>query len=251
MNPLKRLWLLSKQAFLTASGRYRHSGERVSPEFPDAQFEQHVRLYECAGQLAKGKTVLDVGCGTGYGTHTLSLRGAKAVYGVDREPDAIAYSKRKYAGESVQFRQMDALDITYPNDSFDVVVCIEVLQQLADPHKSLAQIRRVLKRGGVLFLTAPNKEILSPASGRTSCKYHVHEFTFEELEEALKKQFRSVVIVESPTENGSYVGRKMKEERRRKGKIGLEPGTKPLQVGKLKIDLTSLDDIPSFIVFAW
>ncbi|HET6271947.1 MAG TPA: class I SAM-dependent methyltransferase [Bacteroidota bacterium] len=234
-----------------ASGRYRHSGERVSPEFPDAQFDQHVRLYECAGQLVNGKTVLDLGCGTGYGTHALSVRGAKAVYGVDSETDAVAYSKRKYAGESVQFREMDALDITYPNDSFDVVVCIEVLQQLTDPDKSLAQIRRVLKRGGVLFLTAPNKEILSPASEGTSCKYHVHEFTFEELEEALKKQFRSVLIIESPTESESYVGRKMKEERRRKGKIGLEPGTKPLQVGKLKVDLSGLADIRSFVVFAW
>ncbi|MBM2840616.1 MAG: Methyltransferase type 11 [Bacteroidetes bacterium] len=251
MNPLKKLWWLCKQGLLMASGRYRHSRERVSPEFPDAQFVQHVKLYDCAGQIVRGKTVLDVGCGTGFGTHALFTKGAKSVFGIDTSANALKYASRKYSSDSVQFRQMDALDITYPNDSFDVVVCIEVLQQLKEPKKSLAQIRRVLKRGGVLFLTAPNKELRPHSRKQTSSKYHVNDLTFDELEEALKKHFRTVQIIESHSQAESYVGRKMQEERRRKGRMGIEAGSKPLQVGNVKVDLTSLVDTRSFAVFAW
>jgi ubiquinone/menaquinone biosynthesis C-methylase UbiE len=251
MSHMQTLWWKCKRVFLFVTGQYRHSAARVSPEFPDAHYARNLTLYECAGQVVRGKTVLDVGCGTGFGAHVLFTKGAASVFGIDTSANALAYARRKYAGDAVQFRQMDALDITYPNDSFDVVVCVEVLQQLQEPRKCIAQIRRVLKKGGVLFLTIPNKELLPPARRQPSSRFHVSDLTFDELEECTKKHFRSVQIIESQAGAESYVGRKLQEERRRKGRVGLEAGPRPLQVGKVKVDLTSLADARSFVVVAW
>ena len=250
MNILKKIWWKCKQVLFLVGGKYRHTGERVCPEFPDENFDNHRKVYQFTGQFVKGKTVLDVGCGTGYGSHYFATQGAKAVFGIDYAEDAIKYAKEKHSG--IEFRTMDAQDITYPGASFDVVISSENLEHLHNPAACIAQIRRVLKNGGVLVLGTPNKEIASPGSEKSSNPFHIKEFSYEELEALLKSHFRSVYIFENTLESSSPVGRKMKEERRRKGKIGIEPGAaKSIQLRKLTVDLTHLHNTHSFTVLAW
>jgi 2-polyprenyl-3-methyl-5-hydroxy-6-metoxy-1,4-benzoquinol methylase len=251
MNILKKLWWKCRQTLSLVRGAYRHTGERVCPDFPDENFENHLKVYQFAEQFVKGKIVLDVGCGTGYGADYLAQHGAKSVFAIDYSPDAINYAKGKYGG-IVEFRQMDAQEITYPSDSFDVVISSENLEHLPNPSANIAQIRRVLKKGGILILGTPNKEIASPGSEKSSNPFHMKEFYYEDLETLVKKYFRSVHIFENTLESPSDVGRMMKEERRRKGKIGLEPrAIKTIQLGKLRVNLTHLHNTHSFTVLAW
>lgn len=232
---------------------YHHTNERVCPDLPDYIFQNHLKVYQFAEQFVKGKVVLDVGCGTGYGAHYFTTHGgATLVSAFDNSVEAITYAKRKYSNPYIDFVQMDAQNITYPNNSFDIVFSSENLEHLQDPEKNIAHIRRVLKSGGILILGTPNKEISSPELEKSSNLYHIKEFCFEELEELLNKYFRFVYIFENNLPSSIEAGRKLKEDRRRRGKIGIEPGTKSsISLGKLTVDLKNLNNSHSFMAIAW
>jgi methionine biosynthesis protein MetW len=109
------------------------------------------RLY--ATHIMKGQRVLDVGCGDGL-TSGIWLRDRGCDYiGVDVSENAVRDSSN--AGFHAQ-KIEDAAKLPFPDDSFDVVVCIEVLEHLFSPHKAVEEIVRVLRPGGVLMLTVPN-----------------------------------------------------------------------------------------------
>jgi 2-polyprenyl-3-methyl-5-hydroxy-6-metoxy-1,4-benzoquinol methylase len=91
-----------------------------------------------------GRTALDVGCREGVQTRWLAERGY-AVTSIDKEP--------RFAGGIA----VDLNDgVPFASASFDLVWCSEVLEHLADPRAALAELRRVLRPGGVLLLTTPN-----------------------------------------------------------------------------------------------
>ena len=250
MNVLKKIWWKCKKVLYDVTGKYHHTSERVSPDFPDENFLNHLKVYQFAEQFVKGKTVLDVGCGTGYGSYYLRTHGAQSVFGIDYSEEAVAYAVGHYP--EVTFQQMDAQRISYPNKSFDVVISSENLEHLPDPAENIAEIHRVMKERGLLVLGTPNKEIASPDSEKSSNHFHIREFSFDELDSLIRKHFRSVHIFENMLESPSPMGRKMKEERRRKGRIGVERGArKSIRLGDRTVDLTHLHNTHSFVVIAW
>ncbi len=252
MSMFLKSWWQLKKALMRLSGSYAHTGERVSPEIPDDNFRAHLLVYQFMAQFVKGKTVLDIGCGTGYGAHYLLQQGAESVWGVDVSKDAITYAKKHYTDARISFREMNAEMLNLPNDSFDVVTSSENLEHLKNPSKCIAEIKRVLKRKGLLLLGTPNKELSSPGSDKSGNPFHVKEFTFEELDAVLRKHFRSVFIFENTLESPHREGKRMKEDRRKRRRIGLEPGDrKSARVGHLQVDLTNLKNTHSFMVIAW
>ncbi len=252
MSMLRKGWWGIKKSLMRLSGSYAHTGERVSPEIPDENFQAHLQVYQFMAQFVKGKTVLDVGCGTGYGANYLLEQGAGSVWGVDHAGDAIAYAKKHYTDPRISFREMNAEVLSLPNDSFDVVTSSENLEHLKNPSKCIAEIKRVLKRKGLLVLGTPNKELSSPGAEKSGNPFHEKEFTFEELDSLLRKHFRSVFIFENTLQSPHREGRKMKEERGKRGKTGMEPGDrKNIRVGHIQVDLTHLKNTHSFMVIAW
>ena len=104
--------------------------------------------------LRSGMSVLDVGCGPGTITVDLAKRVAPGhVIGVDRErtviDEATASSQLDDSG-SVEFRTADAYSLPFDDESFDVVHVHQVLQHLTDPVAALVEMRRVLRKGGIL-----------------------------------------------------------------------------------------------------
>ena len=252
MEFIKKLWWKTKQWVFASTGSYRHSGERVCPDFPDQNFHDHLEVYRFVSQFVHQKSVLDIGCGTGYGDHYLMTQGAHSVSGIDKSVDAIGYAKKKYPEENLHFRVMDAQELSHPDNSFDVVVSSENLEHLEDPEKNLSEIRRVLKEGGLLLLGTPNKEIASPGVTSSPNPFHVREFTYEELRTLVRARFRSVYIFENTAVSPSPVGQSMKEERLQRGEVGIEPGNgRSVQLETLTIDLTHLKNTHSFMVVAW
>jgi 2-polyprenyl-6-hydroxyphenyl methylase/3-demethylubiquinone-9 3-methyltransferase len=110
----------------------------------------------------KGISVLDLGCGGGFMTEALSRRGARVI-GVDPCGPLIE-AARHHAGAS-------GLDITYlegrgeaiplADASVDRAVCMDVLEHVPDPGRVLAEIRRVLRKGGLFFFSTVNRTRLS------------------------------------------------------------------------------------------
>lgn len=104
--------------------------------------------------LEPGMDVLDVGCGPGTITVDLATRVRDGrVLGVDRSPDVLTKAAELAVArgvENVEFEQADVYDLPYADGSFDVVHAHQVLQHLREPIAALREMKRVLRRGGLL-----------------------------------------------------------------------------------------------------
>jgi SAM-dependent methyltransferase len=94
-----------------------------------------------------GRTVLDVGTGTGRAAIALATRGAR-VTGVDASAEMLVVARRraKEAGVEIAFGPGDAHDLDCPDRSFDAVICLRVLMHTPDWRQSLAELCRVASR---------------------------------------------------------------------------------------------------------
>jgi len=111
------------------------------------------RLKECVAPF-KG-SLLDLGCGGGTNTEKLAKIYKRArVYGCDISQTAIAYAK-KYGGGKVKYAVIKGKIFPYKSNTFDVVVCLDVLEHVPNVEAFLTQIRRVLKKNGKLYLVIP------------------------------------------------------------------------------------------------
>ena len=111
-------------------------------------------LSEILPHLPQGRTldILDVGAGTGFFAVLLARQGHR-VQGVDLTPAMLdeARALAREQGLSIVFRQMDAQDLDYPDECFDLVISRNLTWTLPDPERAYAQWHRVLRKGGVLL----------------------------------------------------------------------------------------------------
>ena len=103
-------------------------------------------------RIPTGARVLDVGCGTGALTEAVLASGAKHITGVDPSPAFVAYATSRLSGQTtnVEFQVGDAVDLHFPDESFDAVVTGLVLNFIPDPAKALREMRRITKQHGIV-----------------------------------------------------------------------------------------------------
>jgi SAM-dependent methyltransferase len=150
----------------------------------------HSKRYEFALPFCAGKAVLDAGCGVGYGTALLAEH-AQEVVGVDVDHDAIAYARRRYAAENVEFREEDVLDLDLPDDSFDVVCSFETIEHVPDRDSFLREVRRVLRPGGTFLVSTPRAE---RTRERPENPFHEVELSRADFEALLGRHFGEVEL---------------------------------------------------------
>ena len=111
-------------------------------------------LYEIERFLPEGGSldILDVGTGTGFFAVLLAQQGHR-VEGIDLTPAMLeeARTLAKQRNLDITFREMDAQNLAYPDDTFDVVLSRNLTWTLPDPERACASWFRVLKPGGVLL----------------------------------------------------------------------------------------------------
>jgi 2-polyprenyl-3-methyl-5-hydroxy-6-metoxy-1,4-benzoquinol methylase len=240
----------AKKEFHYFRSGYRHTGERVWADFPDDNFYNHLEVYKFGSQFVISKDVLDVGSGTGYGSAYLADHGAKSVIGIDFSQAAVKLARKSYDRNNLQFMQMDAHRLSLPSNSFDFVFSSENMEHLARPEDNVAEVRRVLRPGGIFMVGTPNKEVSSPDHEPRN-EFHEIEFTFDGLKKLLSP-FENVHIFESTLESPLEAGRFMKRERVAKGNVGIEQVTgRSMRIGKLDVDLSHLHNTHSFLALAW
>ncbi|MGH9929889.1 MAG: class I SAM-dependent methyltransferase [Pyrinomonadaceae bacterium] len=161
----------------------RFTGERVIPDRYELKpmLQEHLVRYEFALPRVQGKDVLDLGCGCGYGSHLMATSGARSVVGVDLANDALEYAQKNYRVANLKFEQMDVTALKYPSERFSTVVCLEVFEHVRDYEALLRESVRVLKPGGTLVLSTPNKLVWSPHSERPINPWHFWEFNREDF----------------------------------------------------------------------
>jgi 2-polyprenyl-3-methyl-5-hydroxy-6-metoxy-1,4-benzoquinol methylase len=156
----------------------------------------HIQRYKFALPYCVGKRVLDAGCGTGYGSSFLAMNGALEVVGIDLSEQALAEAKHYYQRDNVRFLPGDVEKLTEIGAlgaPFDVVINFENLEHLPNPGLFLSGVRQVLRDDGALVVSTPNGA-LTPldASGNNLNKFHVKEFTEDELRGLLSPIFPSI-----------------------------------------------------------
>ncbi|MFF0468417.1 methyltransferase domain-containing protein [Micromonospora zamorensis] len=126
-------------------------------ESEPAAVELRARSYELLGDLT-GRTVVDVGCGSGRAVADLAERGAHAV-GVDLDPEMIAVARERWpAGE---FHVSDATALPLDTGSASYYRADKVLHVLDDPARAVAEARRVLTPGGRAVLLGQDWDLIA------------------------------------------------------------------------------------------
>lgn len=104
-----------------------------------------------------GGKVLDVGCGSGIMVESLTALDCE-YWGIDPAEKMIADGQKRFAGMSnVHLAVGSAEKLDFPDNHFDAVLCMGVLERVPDDKNALAEMVRVLKPGGTLMVTVPNK----------------------------------------------------------------------------------------------
>lgn len=109
--------------------------------------------------------ILDAGCGSGRNMVDLASHGA--IHGIELSDASVAVARRREIGEVVQG---SVLEMPFADDSFDLAVCLDVIEHLDDDRAALRELRRVLAPGGALLVTVPAYQWLW--SGHDEINHH-------------------------------------------------------------------------------
>ena len=151
------------------------------------------------GRRRFGK-ILDVGSASGRMANEISKIFPKAkITGVDTYQKAICYGKKTYP--HIKFLIADAHKLPFRTNSFNLVICYEVIEHLVNPIRALKEIKRVLKKDGRAIVAMDSGNWLFRVVWWVSEKTissvwqnaHLHPFKHTELEATIKKSGLKIV----------------------------------------------------------
>jgi ubiquinone/menaquinone biosynthesis C-methylase UbiE len=161
--------------------------ERLSPDTFSMSSVEHLHRYALAADICGGKDVLDIASGEGYGSNLLA-QAAKTVTGVDISAETIDQAKAKYVRPNLRFLQGAADAIPLDNSSIDIVVSFETLEHHDKHEEMLAEIKRILRPGGLLIISTPDKRFYSEIPQYKN-EFHVKELYTDEFKALISKFF--------------------------------------------------------------
>jgi len=170
------------------------SSERQLDNTNNPWWGEHIHRYEEAAKIIgkDQKTILDIACGTGFGSHYLATLGHKVV-GADISEIAIDECSKKYVATTLVFKIVDGTNIPYEDEYFDSIVSFETIEHTRDFKKMLNEFKRVVKQNGVVIISTPNFLVNSP-DGYVVNPYHTQEWEFDELKKILSDVFQDVQL---------------------------------------------------------
>ena len=110
----------------------------------------------------QSRDVLDLGCAGGFMAEALAARGAQ-VTGIDPAEGAIAAARAHARAQGLRICYDVGVGeaLPYDTDSFDAVVCVDVLEHVTDLHRVLAEVARSLRPGGLFLFDTINRNLLA------------------------------------------------------------------------------------------
>ncbi|MFB6267836.1 MAG: methyltransferase domain-containing protein [Halodesulfurarchaeum sp.] len=119
--------------------------------FTEPMRAEAVQMLELSGE----ESVLDVGCGTGFGTEGLVSK-SDSVFGLDQSPHQLAKARERLEGTGVGFSLGDAENLPFRDDSFDAAWSSGSIEYWPNPVEGLRELRRVTRPGGRVVVIGPN-----------------------------------------------------------------------------------------------
>lgn len=156
------------------------TGERTVPGIAHENywFRRHEVVYAAIAAGCSGATVLEAGCGEGYGADLLAGT-ARRVLGLDYDVTTVAHVRDRYPRVAVARANLVALPV--PDAAVDVVVSLQVIEHLWEQERFLDECRRVLRPGGTLLVSTPNRITFSPGRDTPLNPFHTRELDPREL----------------------------------------------------------------------
>jgi len=170
------------------------SVERHGVESASRWWGEHLHRYnESLQYIQPNDIVLDIACGTGFGTDIIAGKTRNKVIGGDIAPDAIEECRKSWSKNNIEFKVLDGTRLDFPDHFFDKIVSFETIEHTAKYREMTFEFARVLKPGGQLILSTPNRDVSSP-DGVIINPFHTQEFTCDELKQILEALFPDVQL---------------------------------------------------------
>jgi 2-polyprenyl-3-methyl-5-hydroxy-6-metoxy-1,4-benzoquinol methylase len=152
-------------------------------------YAMHGASYRFVQDLCTDKRVLDLGCGSGYGSHRIAAV-AREVQGVDVAADAVAYAQQKYQHPGLSFRQIIAgQPLPFADGHFDVVLSFQVIEHVHDDNAYLLEAKRLLRPGGTLVVITPDRQHRLLPGQKPWNRWHLREYSMEQLCQRVQAHF--------------------------------------------------------------
>jgi ubiquinone/menaquinone biosynthesis C-methylase UbiE len=147
------------------------TAQQLSMIYQTEDIKEMQRQYRAWFDPKPGERILDVGCGTGVNVLAISklVGAAGKVVGIDNSPAMLDIARDKASAENIEYRLMAVEEMDFPDNSFDGVVCTQVLGYVEDPVAVIRSLLRVVKPTGRVFVaetdwdslayTIPDKEL--------------------------------------------------------------------------------------------
>jgi len=168
------------------------TGERTLPGVAGEEywFARHDAAYRWVAETYADRVhdavVVEAGSGEGYGADLLRAAGARIVVALEYDPGAVAHAGSAYAEVATMRANLAALPLAAA--SVDVLVSLQVVEHLWDLPGFLRDCAAVLRPGGLLVVSTPNRPVFSPGLARgekPTNPFHVEELDAEQLHDHL------------------------------------------------------------------
>jgi SAM-dependent methyltransferase len=183
------------------------TGERTSPGIWHERYwyARHLAAYRYVASVVAGDHIvatpfartdevatitLEAGCGEGYGIDLLRDTGSRVV-AVDYDQHAVRHARSHHDRNVLRG---NVVRLPLATSSVDAVVSLQVVEHIWTPSELVAECRRVLRPGGLLAVSTPNRLTFSPGlrrGERPANAFHVREYDREELVALVGSHFRS------------------------------------------------------------
>ncbi|MFM9033164.1 MAG: class I SAM-dependent methyltransferase [Mycobacterium sp.] len=168
-----------------ADGGLPLTGERTVPGLAEENywFRRHQVAYLRCTDICAGQDVLEAGCGEGYGADLIASV-ARRVVAVDYDSATVGHVRVRYPRVDVLAANLAAVPM--PDSSVDVVVNFQVIEHLWDQPQFITECLRLLRPGGRLLISTPNRITFTPGSDTPVNPFHTRELNAAELRELLE-----------------------------------------------------------------
>ncbi len=183
--------------------RMEFTGERYVSGLLGNIGNEHYHRYLFALNLCRGKDVLDVASGEGYGSALLASV-AQSVVGVDIDEASVAFATKSYVRANLAYRTGSVLALPVADASVDIVVCYETLEHVAEHETLLSEVMRVLRPEGMFIVSTPDRRVYSEEYDHHN-PFHLKELNREELDAFLRQRFAHVRVYEQQVIEGSVL----------------------------------------------
>lgn len=180
------------------------TGERLETDIINDSTDEHLHRYAIAMQYAKDKIVLDIASGEGYGTSLLADV-ARKVFGVDISVKDVEKARLKYGNKkNLNYINGSVYEIPFEDDYFDLVVSFETIEHVKEHDIVLKEIKRVLKKDGILIISTPDKRTYSDIPNFSN-PFHLRELYTAQFETLIKKYFVNIFLLNQKILSGSLI----------------------------------------------